>query len=164
MLAQRSVPNPRVEYVDLVAARTAIQPGQSGGVAFPAAGFQSCRRLSPYPRLARGCSFGPEAGALGYRIGILASSAPGFRGVQPDWFPGVLQVDSVRGGVMGRGVVVRHQVTAVGSQPVRRQRTLPRGESPDGNWHPMSILDQSIRPFRTAQTTSSCFVSIPSLP
>ena len=78
MLAQRSVPNQRVEYVDLVAARTAIQPGQSGGVAFPAAGFQSCRRLSPYPRLARGCSFGPEAGALGYRIRILASSPLGF--------------------------------------------------------------------------------------
>ena len=43
------------------------------------------------------------AGHLGYRIGILASSPLGFGGVQPDWFPGVLQVDGVRGGVVGQG-------------------------------------------------------------
>ena len=52
MLAHRSVTDQLIEYVDLVAARTAIQPGQSGGVAFPAAEFQSCHRRSRYSRIA----------------------------------------------------------------------------------------------------------------
>ena len=71
-LAQRSVPDQRVEYVDLVAARTAIQPGQSGGVAFPSAGFQSCPRRSSYSRIALILGYGPALFKV--RTGVISGS------------------------------------------------------------------------------------------